>query len=147
MENEQYKQLIRDTLPKTKKLKTMLAAFVVGGAICCLGEFLYIMLAKWLPGMDKKQISALVSVSLITLASILTGFGVYDKIGAFAGAGSIVPITGFANSVTSAAMEHNREGVIYGICSKMFVIAGPIIVFGMSLAILTGILKLIFPAL
>jgi len=147
MENKQYQQLVSDTAPKTKKLKTMLAAFIVGGLICCLGELLYVLFTRWLPNMERKDIGATVSVTLIGLASVLTGFGVYDKLGAFAGAGSIVPITGFANSVTSAAMEHNREGIIYGICSKMFIIAGPIIVFGMTLAIAAGVLKLIFPGI
>jgi stage V sporulation protein AC len=147
MENKDYQQLITDTAPKTKKIRTMLTAFVVGGLICCLGELLYILFTRWLPGMEKKDIAAIVSITLIGLASILTGLGVYDKLGNFAGAGSIVPITGFANSVTSAAMEHNREGIIYGICSKMFIIAGPIIVFGMVLAISAGVLKLIFPGL
>ena len=82
-------------------------------------------------------------IILIAVASILTGVGVYDKLGAYAGAGSIIPITGFSNSITSPAIEFRREGVIFGLCAKMFVIAGPVIVLGIVASIIAGVLNLI----
>ena len=120
---KEYKKTLTDNMPKTKHLSTLLRAFFTGGVICCIGQ----------------GINMLVGV---LLTGILTAFGVYDKIGNFGGAGSIVPITGFANSIVSQAMEHKREGVVFGICANMFAIAGPVIVFGITASVLVGIIYL-----
>ncbi len=122
----------------------MFRAFVIGGAICCFGQALSDLYTYLLPNMAEKDIASIVTLSLIFIASALTGFGVYDKIGNFAGAGSIVPITGFANSVVSSAIEHKREGVVMGLCANMFTVAGPVIVFGISSSVIVGIIVLIF---
>lgn len=124
-------------------LRTMTAAFIVGGLICCVGEGVRDIIKLLFPDMSADELGSWVTVIMIFLGSFFTAIGVYDKIGHFAGAGSIVPITGFANSVVSPAIEYNREGVFYGICSKMFVICGPILVFGMSASLISGIVGII----
>ena len=108
----------------------MLAAFFVGGLICCVGEGVSDLLKLIFPAMTEEDVATWTTVVMIFAGSFLTAIGVYDKLGHFAGGGSIIPITGFANSVVSPAVEYNREGVFFGVCAKMFVIAGPIIVFG-----------------
>ncbi len=142
--NKEYLQLVKSRMPKSHHFKTMFRAFWVGGTICCIGEGfkdLYTYLFKQMP---EDEIATIVTLTLITITVILTGFGIYDKIGAYAGAGSIVPITGFANSVASPAIEHKREGVVLGLCANMFSVAGPVIVFGITSSIIVGIIVLIF---
>lgn len=140
---QEYKEVVSNTAPKSKHLKTMVAAFAVGGLICCIGEFLNDMAKLAFPSFDKDTISGIVSIVMIFLGALLTGVGVYDDIGNFAGGGSIVPITGFANSVVSPAMEFKKEGIILGVCAKMFVIAGPIIVLGVFASFVSGLLALL----
>ena len=136
MNKEEYAEYIKKITPKSKIWCSLLRAFIVGGLICLLGEGLGTLYKMWLPSYDQTQIGALVSSTLIFLASVLTGLGIYDKIGYFAGGGSIVPITGFSNSITSAAMEFRKEGIIFGTCANMFKIAGPVIVIGVAVAML-----------
>ena len=143
--NKEYLELVKKKMPKSEHLKTMFRAFWVGGIICCIGQgFNDLYTCFWGNNMEKDEISTLVTLTLIGITVILTGFGIYDKIGAYAGAGSIVPITGFANSVASPAIEHKREGVVLGLCSNMFSVAGPVIVFGITSSIIVGIIVLIF---
>lgn len=139
MDQQAYSEYIKKITPKSKVWGSLVRAFFVGGLICLLGEGLSALYQMWLPAYDKTQIGSLVSCSLIFLAAILTGIGVYDKIGYFAGGGSIVPITGFSNSITSAAMEFRKEGIIFGTCANMFKIAGPVIVVGVAVAMLCGL--------
>lgn len=141
--NEEYLQFVKKISPKTKEFKTLFRAFYVGGLICCIGQTIRILLAFWL-GLSGDELSAFVSLIMISTASFLTGLGVYDRIGKFAGCGSIVPITGFANSVVSSAMEFKTEGYVYGTASKMFVISGPIIVFGICSSVLVGLIYYFF---
>lgn len=136
--NENYLNYIRTQDPKTKHLKNCAAAFGVGGLICCIGQFFRFMLEY--AGLSGDVLAGAVSVILIFLGTFLTGLGVYDRIGRYAGAGSIVPITGFANSVASPAIEFKSEGWIYGMAAKMFTVAGPIIVFGVFSGVLVGII-------
>ena len=136
---EEYIEIVKKETPKSREIKTLIIAFVVGGFICCIGEFIGDMLKLIIPNIGKVTTAQLTSVILIFVGSLLTGLGVYDKIGKVAGAGSIVPITGFANSVVSPAMEFNREGMVLGVMSKMFVVAGPIIVSGVTASILVGV--------
>ncbi|HIU82611.1 MAG TPA: stage V sporulation protein AC [Candidatus Faecicola pullistercoris] len=140
MDKEQYKQYVKDTAPRSPEVRTLLPAFFVGGLICAIGQAISDLLSLWLKDFEKDQIAALTSAILIFLGALLTGLGVYDKIGKFAGGGSIVPITGFANSIVSPAMEYNREGIFFGVCAKMFTIAGPIIVIGIAVSVLVGII-------
>lgn len=140
--NHNYLEYIHLTSPKTKEKRTLFRAFWVGGVICSIGQALR-YLYEYAFNLQGDELSAYVSMTLIFISAFLTGLGVYDRIGKFAGAGSIVPITGFANSVVSPAMEFKTEGYIYGMAAKMFVVAGPIIVFGVTSSVLVGLLYFI----
>ena len=100
---------------------------------------------SYFPAMTEEVVAQFTIITIITITGILTGLGVYDEIGNFGGAGSIIPITGFANSIVSPAIEHKREGYIFGLCANMFSIAGPVIVFGITASIIVGLIALIFP--
>ena len=136
--NANYLNYIKTQEPPTKHFKNCLAAFGVGGLICCIGQFFRFMLEY--AGLSGDVLAGTVSAILIFLSCLLTGLGVYDRIGRHAGAGSIVPITGFANSVASPAIEFKTEGWIYGMAAKMFTVAGPIIVFGVFSGVLVGLI-------
>lgn len=138
LRNENYNNYIKNKIPKTKPWPTLFNSFWVGGVICLIGQGINELLMLIWPNIDQTTQWAYVLIVLIFLASFLTGLGVYDKIGAFAGAGSIVPITGFSNSVTSPAIEFKHEGIIFGICVKMFTVAGPVIVSGVVSSIIVG---------
>ena len=138
----EYNKMAKKASPPTRKLKNGLFAFVIGGLICTLGEGLS-MLYEYL-GLSQEDVKLLVPVSLILLAAILTACGVFDKIAYFAGAGTIVPITGFANSIVSPAMEFKSEGKILGTGANMFRIAGPVLVYGALAAVIYGVLYYIF---
>ncbi len=134
-----YARLVEHLAPKSDMAQGLLRAFWVGGTICVLGQaildfFSYYM--RW--GMASA--STATSVCLIFLSALLTGLGMYDRIGKYAGAGSIVPITGFANSVVSPAMEFRREGLVMGVGAKLFTLAGPVLVYGISSSIIVGLI-------
>lgn len=135
-----YADYVESKIPKTKPWPSLFNAFWVGGLICMLGQFFDDMFMFFVPGMAEQTAWTWSLVCLIFLASFLTGLGVYDRIGKFAGAGSIIPITGFSNSIASPAIEAKSEGIIYGICVKMFTIAGPVIVIGLVASLITGII-------
>lgn len=145
MENKEYIKRIRQEMPKSKHLKTMLRAFIVGGIICCIGQGITDLLRVLFPMLEEKATLQYTTLIIITITGILTGFGIYDNIGKFGGAGSIIPITGFANSVISPAIERKSEGFILGLCNNMFTIAGPVIVLGITASIFVGFVALIFP--
>lgn len=136
--NENYLEYVKSLAQPTKHFKTCYRAFIVGGGICAFGQFLRYMLSYWL-ALEGDVLAGTASIILIFLGALLTGLGVYDRIGKNAGAGSIVPITGFANSVASPALEFKTEGYIYGLAAKMFVVAGPIIVFGVLSGAIVGL--------
>ena len=136
--NRNYLQYVNSFDPPTKHFKNCYRAFMVGGFICCIGQVFRSML-EYLLGLSGDELAGTVSILLIFLGTLLTGLGVYDRIGRNAGAGSIVPITGFANSVASPAMEFKTEGLVYGLAAKMFTVAGPIIVYGVLAGAATGI--------
>lgn len=138
--NEQYNQYIKAKIPKTKPWPSLFNSFLVGGIICLIGQAINDLLMLWFPSMSQQSSWAYTLIILIFLASFLTGIGVYDQIGKFAGGGSIVPITGFSNSIASPSIEFKSEGIIYGICVKMFTIAGPVIVFGTISSIAVGLI-------
>lgn len=138
--NVAYGKFVENRLPKTKFFPSLLWAFLVGGLICCIGQGIFDSISAIFPALEDKVIQSYTLIIIIFLASFLTGLGVYDRIGNFAGAGSIVPISGFSNSIASPALEFKREGLIFGVCVKMFSIAGPVIVTGISASILVGII-------
>ncbi len=137
--NQNYLEYVKGVSPKTNEKRTLIRAFLIGGLICVIGQGIR-YLFEYAIGLSGDELSAYVSMVMIFLGAFLTGLGVYDRIGKFAGGGSIVPITGFANSVVSPAMEFKTEGYIYGTAAKMFVVAGPIIVFGVASSVLVGLL-------
>ncbi len=140
---KEYLKRVRNEMPPSRHFSTMLRAFVTGGAICCIGQGISDIYEKiLLVGYAEDIIAGMTTMTMILITGLLTGLGVYDKIGNFGGAGSIVPITGFANSVVSPAIEHKREGVVLGLCSNMFSIAGPVIVFGIAASVIVGIIYL-----
>lgn len=127
--NKQYLEYVKSLAPRTKHLHNCWRAFIVGGLICCIGQFLRYEL-ETIFKLSGDELAGTVSVILIFIGCLLTALGVYDRIGKVAGGGSIVPITGFANSVCSPALEFKSEGFITGMAAKMFIVAGPIIVYG-----------------
>ena len=140
--NKNYIAYVHSFAPPTKHFKNCFRAFLVGGLICCIGQF-FRYIFQTLFELSGDELSAATSVALVFLGTLLTGVGVYDRIGRNAGAGSIVPITGFANSVASPAIEFKTEGLVYGLAAKMFIVAGPIIVFGVLSGTLVGLLYLL----
>lgn len=138
--NQAYKAYVEARIPKTKPWPSLFNSFWVGGLICLLGQGVNELLLYLFPNMAEQSAWAWTLIVLIFLASLLTAFGVYDKIGKFAGGGSIVPITGFSNSISSPAIEFKHEGIIYGTCVKMFTIAGPVIVTGIVSSVIVGLI-------
>ena len=138
MNREKYKQYAEQHMPRSRAGRNMLRAFVTGGLICTAGEALSrFYLSR---GLDEEAASTAVAVTLIVLGAALTAFGVYDRLAKFGGAGTLVPITGFANAVTAPALEFKTEGKITGTAAKMFVIAGPVIVYGVSAGAVYGLI-------
>lgn len=140
--NKKFNDYVNARVPKTHAWPTLLRAFWVGGVICMIGQGITDGLTALLPALSKLTIASYTSIILVFIASLLTGFGVYDRIGAYAGGGSIVPITGFSNSITSPAMEFRSEGLIFGLCVKMFAVSGPVIVFGVLASAIVGFIYL-----
>lgn len=135
---EEYKKMVEQYSPNSNLLMDCLKAFVVGGLICDLGQFITNFLINI--NYSKDEAAMINTITLIFLGSILTGLGIYEKIGKFSGAGSIVPITGFSNSVTAPAIEFKREGLVFGTGAKMFTIAGPVILYGVLTSFVVGII-------
>lgn len=140
---QEYKELAKRREPPRPVLQNCIRAFISGGAICILGQAIQEMFVHW-AGFEEKQASNPTVAVLILISVILTSLGVYDKMAQWAGAGSAVPVTGFANSMASAAIEHRSEGLVLGVGGKMFKLAGPVIVFGTVAAFIVGICYLIF---
>lgn len=140
--NKKYNEYISQKAPKSKNFPSLLYSFLVGGFICCIGQGFYDLYQYLMPTLTDMQLTTWMLVSLIFLSCFLTALGVYDRIGTFAGAGSIIPITGFANSIASPALEFKKEGLIFGLCVKMFTVAGPVIVMGTVSSVIVGIIYL-----
>ncbi len=136
----EYARLVSELTPPSRHLRGCLRAFWVGGLICCIGQALN-MLAE---NMNLTELTApmFTSVVLIFLGTTLTGIGIYDKIGRYAGAGSIVPITGFANSVAAPAIEYRREGIVLGMGARIFQLAGPVLAYGITSSMILGFIYL-----
>ena len=130
MTEKEYAKLVKELAPVSPTWKDCLNAFWIGGLICALGQG-FISLYTWI-GLDSKNASTAASMSLVTLSALLTGFSLYDNIAKYAGAGTLVPITGFANAIAAPAVEFKTEGFITGTAAKLFQVAGPVLVFGIS---------------
>lgn len=141
--NTNYNMYVEAKVPKTKIFPSVFRAFLVGGIICMIGQALFDFWGYVFPNMSEANLTALMLISIIAITQLLTGIGVYDYIGLFGGAGSVIPITGFANAVASPAIEFKKEGIIYGICVKMFTIAGPVIVCGTVGSIAAGLIYML----
>lgn len=141
---DRYSRLVDALSPRSKLLPCLLRSFWVGGAICCLGQ-VFIETGVRLLDMTVASAGTFASTVLVLLTAVLTGLGVFDKIGQYAGAGAFVPITGFANAMVSPAMEFRREGMVLGLGAKLFTIAGPVLVWGTSASVIVGILYALFP--
>ena len=139
---QEYLDYVDKKSPNSPILKNCFNAFWVGGLICTIGQFIF-EFCKY-KGLDETTCSTIVSITLIGIAAILTGLNIFNKIGKFAGAGSLVPITGFANSIVSPAIEYKSEGYVMGVGGKMFTVAGPVLVFGISASVLVGIIATFF---
>ena len=137
-----YRQRVNEKAPKSHVFMQCVNAFWVGGLICCIGQALNLIGSELL-WLDADDTSAFTSIVLIFLGAFLTGLSVYDKIGSFAGAGSIVPITGFANSIVAPAMEHKYEGYVLGVGAQLFSIAGPVLVYGITTSVIVGLIACI----
>jgi stage V sporulation protein AC len=133
---KEYDKIVKKNSPKSTIFKNCLMAFLIGGAICTVGQGLLELYQMW--GLDEDTSKTLTSVTLIFFGILLTAIGVYDKIAKHAGAGTLVPITGFANAVSSPAIEFKAEGYVTGLGAKLFIIAGPVIVYGVSASIIYG---------
>ena len=138
MTEKEYDKLVKEMMPKSPIVKDCFNAFWVGGLICVIGQ-LFINLYTTL-GLEQKEASGAASMSLVVIAALLTGLSVFDDIAKFAGAGTMVPITGFANSIAAPAVEFKTEGMILGTAAKMFTIAGPVIVYGVSTSVVYGLI-------
>ncbi|NLJ16021.1 MAG: stage V sporulation protein AC [Clostridiales bacterium] len=140
--NKEYDELAKKHSPNSKTIINMIKAFVIGGLICVIGQALIYFYMSF--DLSKQDSGTMTSITLIFLSALLTGLEVYDRVARHGGAGTLVPITGFANAVVSPALEFKSEGHIAGLAAKMFVVAGPVIVYGLAAAFVYGILVYIF---
>lgn len=139
---KEYNEYVKQKSPNSPILKNCFNAFWVGGLICSIGQI--ILEFCMYKGMDNTSASTVVSISLIALSAILTSLNFFNRIGKFAGAGSLIPITGFANSIVSPAIEYKSEGYVMGVGGKMFTVAGPVLVYGISTSVIIGLIAAIF---
>ena len=138
MSQESYKNYAEQKSPNSPLFKDMCFAFLFGGIICVIGQCISDLYINFV-AFSKESAAVATSITLIFIGALLTGFGIYDKIAKIAGAGTLIPITGFANSIVSPAMEFKSEGYVLGMSAKMFIIAGPVLVFGISVSVLCGL--------
>ena len=141
MTNEEYREYARRRAPRSNTRLNALKAFLMGGLICCAGQFLLDLYAA--AGLDREAAGTACSITLVLLAALLTGLGVYDDLARLGGAGTLVPITGFATAVAAPALEFKTEGLVTGTAAKMFVIAGPVLVFGVGSSVVYGLVLLL----
>lgn len=135
----EYQEYLNQKSPDSSIVKDTLFAFFIGGIICVIGQAVFDLYNK-LFGIDEDASRVLVSVTMIFLGALLTGLNIYGKIAKYAGAGTLVPITGFANAIVSPAMEFKKEGLVLGLAAKMFVIAGPVLVYGITASAVVGLI-------
>ncbi len=139
---KEYQHYVDKMSPNSPTLKNCFNAFLVGGFICSIGQII-LEFCKY-NGINQENSGTIVSITLIAISAFLTGLNLFNRIGKFAGAGSLVPITGFANSIVAPAMEYKSEGYVMGVGAKMFTVAGPVLVYGISTSIVVGFIYLLF---
>lgn len=137
MNNRQYNEYLKKKTPNSPLLKDCLMAFLVGGGICCIGQGIADLLGQWF---HREEVKLMLPIVMVFLGSLFTAIGIYDKLAKHAGGGTIIPITGFSNSITSAAMEFKAEGFILGLGAKIFQIAGPVIAYGTVASVVYGLI-------
>lgn len=142
MSDQDYAKLVRERAKPSPMGKNIVWAFLVGGSICAIGQGLSTLYGSW--GLDKEQAGTAVSITLIFAAALLTGLGWFDKLAKHAGAGTLVPITGFANAMVSPALEFKSEGLITGTTTKIFTVAGPVLAYGISASVVYGLILVLF---
>lgn len=135
---QEYQNLTKNVTPKPSVLRNSIRAFWVGGLICAIGQVLINLLNA--AGLERTQASTATTALLILIGALLTGLGLYDEIGKYAGAGSIIPVTGFSNSIVAPALEFKREGYVMGVGARLFTVAGPVLVYGITTSIVVGII-------
>lgn len=140
--NKEYSDYVDKKTPNSPILKNCFNAFWVGGLICTIGQFIWEACKQ--NGLDTQGCTTIVSIILVFISAFLTALNIFNRIGKFAGAGSLIPITGFANSIVSPAMEYKSEGYVMGVGAKLFTVAGPVLVYGISASIIVGIVYAIF---
>ncbi len=140
--NSEYDDLISKKAQKSPIVKNVIIAFIVGGLICCIGQFIFNQFLNI--GIDKEKASTLTSISLIFIGAFLTAVNLYSRIGRVAGAGSTIPITGFSNSVVAPAIEFKSEGFVLGLGANLFKVAGPVLVYGITTSVILGFIYYIF---
>ena len=145
MNSEVKKQLIKKHSPGSSLLKNLLLSFIIGGGICVIGQLLFELYLSL--GLDKKLSSTVVTITLIFIAALLTALGIFDKIARHAGAGTLVPVTGFSNAVVSQAMDAKSEGYVLGVGAKIYTVAGPVILFGLLGGVIYGIIYYLYTLL
>ncbi len=137
--SEEYLMYVENQTPKTGWFNSLFHAFIVGGMMCCLAQMFGDIIKSYNPDMDILRVGTWSSIIIITITIFLTAFGVFDRIAKFGGAGTFVPISGFANSIASCAIEFKNEGLVFGIGAKMFYVAGPVLVNGVAYSIIVGL--------
>ena len=142
---QRFQTLEKEVEPKPQIVKNCIRAFLVGGLICDIGQVIMTVLKNY--DFSKDEIGALTSICMVFLGALLTGVGIYDKIATYAGAGTVVPITGFSNDIVAPAIEFKKEGFVFGVAAKMFTIAGPVLVYGIGSSVIVGIVYYIFTKL
>ena len=142
---QRFQTLEKEVEPKPQIVKNCIRAFLVGGLICDLGQVIMTVLKNY--DFSKDEIGAITSICMVFLGALLTGVGIYDKIVTYAGAGTVVPITGFSNAIVAPAIEFKKEGFVFGVAAKMFTIAGPVLVYGIGSSVIVGIVYYIFTKL
>ena len=142
---QRFQTLEKEVDPKPQIVKNCIRAFLVGGLICDLGQVIMTVLKNY--DFSKDEIGAITSICMVFLGALLTGVGIYDKIATYAGAGTVVPITGFSNAIVAPAIEFKKEGFVFGVAAKMFTIAGPVLVYGIGSSVIVGIVYYIFTKL
>lgn len=142
LRNDRYNKYVNTVMPKTSMVKALLHSFLIGGVTCVIGQLIGDLLAWGVPSLSKDMVSNITSMILVTTAILFTGLGFYDVIARQGGAGSFLPITGFANAMASASMEFKTEGLIFGTSAKLFTIVGPVIVNGVVWSTLAGLINL-----
>lgn len=140
-QQKEYQKMVKVLAPSPPVLRNALAAFFVGGFICAFAQIFLILFEQM--GLNHQDAGTFNIILMIFIGALLTGLGIYDNLGKFAGAGSIIPITGFANSIVASAMEWKREGYIFGVAAKMFTIAGPVLVYGILSSVIIGLVYLL----